>query len=73
MTHSTRYDSVNDDLESLLEDLRLRNEPKEKSFTYFLPKLTEEEMELVERKDPIYLEFGSLNPDMNESEMKLSK
>ena len=69
-----RHDSVNDDLESLFEDLRLGNELKEKSFTYFLPKLTEEEMELVEKKDPSYLEtLGSFNPDVDESEMKLSE
>ena len=38
-------DSVNDDLESLFEDLRLGKEPDEFVKTYFLPKLTEEEME----------------------------
>ena len=49
--------SVNDDLESFFEDLRLGKEPPHQSvFTYFLPKLTEEEMELVERKDTSYLQ-----------------
>ena len=46
-----RKNSVNDDLESFFEDIRLGKEPHEDATTYFLPKLTEEEMELVERKD----------------------
>ena len=47
--------SVNDDLESFFEDLRLGKEPNEIVDTYFLPRLTEEEMELVKRKDTSYL------------------
>ena len=50
-----RKESVNDDLESFAEQIRLgnlfRKEPEEKIFTYFLPKLTEEEMEVVDIKD----------------------
>jgi len=71
-------DSVNDDLESLLENIRLGKESYEKVWTYFLPKLTEEELELVERKDTSYLQsfgeavFGT-NPDVNETEMMLSE
>ena len=49
-------DSVSDDIESLLKDLRLRKEPDEEVGIHFLPKLTEEEMELVERKDTSYLQ-----------------
>ena len=67
-------DSVNDDLESLFEDLRLGKEPKKRVNTYFLPKLTEEEMELVERKDRNYfhtLQF--LSPDVEKAEMILSE
>ena len=49
-------DSVNDDLESFFEELRIGKVPDEWVFTYFLPKLTEKELELVERKDPAYFE-----------------
>ena len=52
-------DSVNDDLESFFEDLRLGKEPDELIYTYFLPKLTEEEMELVEQNDTNYLQTFS--------------
>ena len=47
--------SVNDDLDSFFEDLRHGKEPDEKVRFYFLPKLTEEELELVDRKDANYL------------------
>ena len=47
-------DSVNDDLESFFEDLRLGKEPDEEVRTYFLPKLTKSELELVERKETSY-------------------
>ena len=68
--------SVNDDLESFFEDLRLGKEPPHQSvFTYFLPKLTEEEMELVERKDRSYFETFLYveEADVKEAEMKLSE
>ena len=63
-------DSVNDDLESLFEDLRLGKEPKKRAWTYFLPKLTEEEMELVEKKDTSYLKTFYLG-DMKEKREKI--
>jgi len=67
-------DSVNDDLESLFEDLRLGKEPDEWVETYFLPKLTTEEMELVETKDTNYFEnFLVDDPDVPEAEMLLSE
>ena len=68
-------DSVNDDLESLFENIKLRKEPNEEPVdTYFLPKLTEEELALVERRDKNYLQtFGASNPDVDETEMMLSK
>ena len=67
-------DSVNDDLESLFENIRLGKEPDEYVETYFLPKLTEEELELVERRDTSYLQtVGHLNPDVDETEMMLSE
>ena len=71
-------DSVNDDLESLFENIRLGKESDEFVKTYFLPKLTEEELELVERRDRTYLQtlsegaFGR-NPDVAQTEMMLSE
>ena len=67
-------DSVNDDLESLFENIRLGKEPNEYIQTNFLPKLTEEELELVERRDTSYLQtFFEPNPDVDETEMMLSE
>ena len=71
-----RYEenSVNDDLESLFDDLRLKKEPFERVETYFLPKLTAEELKLVERKDSSYLKtFARSNFDVKEAEMRLSE
>ena len=73
--------SVNDDIESFFEDLRLGKEragfyaSTYYAETYFLPKLTDEEMRLVDRKDTRYLEtfINSADPDVNEAEMKLSE
>ena len=71
-------DSVNDDLESLFENIRLGKELDELVYTYFLPKLTKEELELVERRDTSYLQtfyeglYGG-NPDVDETEMMLSE
>ena len=71
-------DSVNDDLESLFENIRLGKEPDEVVCeTYYFPKLTEEELELVEKRDTCYLEtfyenrFG--NPDVDETEIMRSE
>ena len=67
-------DSVNDDLESLFENIRLGKEPDEHVQTYFLPKLTEKELELVERRDTSYLQtFFYPNPDVDKTEMILSE
>ena len=73
-----KKDSVNDDLESFFEDLRLGKEPDEQVRTYFLPKLTAEEMKLVEQKDTNYLQtfyegYWGRNPDVPEAEMLLSE
>ena len=69
-----RKDSVNDDLESLFEDLRLGKQPDEVVHTYFVPKLMEEEMVLVQRKDTTYFEtFWLGDPDVPEAEMLLSE
>ena len=71
-------DSVNDDLESFFENIRLGKEPDETVWTYFLPKLTKEELELVERRDTSYLqtffvEAAGKNADVDETEMMLSE
>ena len=69
-------DSVDDDIESFFEDLRLGKEPNDEAMTYFLPKLTENELELVERTDPCYLGTFMVSGrmvDVEKAEMKLSK
>ena len=68
-------ESVNDDLESVIENLQLGREPKPFSLTYFLPKLTEEELELVEKRDRDYFQtfYMCKNPDVKAEEMKLSE
>ena len=67
-----RKKSVNEDLESLFEDLRLGKEPDEDTETYFLPKLTEEELELVE-KDTYFTSFYHFLPEVPKAEWILSK
>ena len=65
--------SVNNDLESLFENIRFGKEPHEDVMTCFLPKLTEKELEMVERRDTSYLQtFRWPNPDVDETEMMLS-
>ena len=68
-------DSVNDDLESLFENIRLGKEPNEDVTTYFLPKLTQKELALVERRDTRYLQtFREGNSaDVDKTEMMLSE
>ena len=72
---SERKKSVNDDLELFFEDLELGKEPDEEVLTYFLPKLTEETMELVERKDPYYFATFAMAENLNHlriTDLKLS-
>ena len=76
--------SINDDLE-LLFDLNVFHpyflQTMEDVQTYFLPRLTEEELELVENKDFTYFasferSFDDLiggGPDVEEAEMKASE
>ena len=65
--------SVNDDLDSIFEGLRIGEVPKKCTFTYFLPKLTRNEIDLVAKKDPMYMKtFYDEDPDVKENEMKLS-
>ena len=66
--------SVNDDLESFFEKIRLGREPDERANTYFLPKLTEEELEFSSFSVWV---FHEENPDVDdetddETEMMLS-
>ena len=44
-------ESVNDDLESMVEDIRLGKKRNDAVITYFFPELTEEELNLVEEED----------------------
>ena len=70
----TRKDSVNEDLESLFEDLRLGKEPDEDNETYFLPKLTEEELELVEKENLTFLRsFYHRAPEVPKAELMFCK
>ena len=77
-----RKESVNDDLESLYGKVRLGKQPNfEDVRTYFLPKLTEEELELVEQEDQNFLETFSWsfinnqihNPHVDTTSMKMSE
>ncbi len=71
--------SINDDLESFFENIRLGKQPVKYARTYFLPKLTEEELELVDKKDLTYFaSFIAARPsfdriDVVEAEMKASE
>ena len=66
--------SVNDDLESLFEKILLGKKLDEWVQTYFVPKLTEEELEFVDRRDTSYLRtFESSHPDLNEIGMPFLK
>ena len=66
---------VNDDVESLFDGLRIGRQPHPTADSYFLPKLTDDEKELVEEKDPKFFAtfVRSKNPDVSEAEMKLSE
>ena len=48
-------ESVNDDLDAFFQNLQLGKDDDKNVETYYLPKLTEEELELIKRKDPEYL------------------
>ena len=68
-------DSVNDDLEKLFEDIQLGKKPDDNLGIYYLPKLTKEELDLVERKDEDFMNtFGlGMNADVDKAEMMLSE
>ena len=66
--------SLNDDFESLLEDIQRGKQPKDEVSTYFLPKLTGRDIKLVANNDPEYLKtFRHEHPDVDEAEMKISE
>merc|ERR1712131_217880 len=67
--------SVNDDLETLLEKIQLGKEPDDDVDFYFLPKLTEHELELVERKDEDFMKtfLEGMRADVNKAEMAASE
>ena len=72
--------SVNDDLESCIDDIQQggadRDNWKYTNITsYFLPKLSEEDLRLVERKNQDYFEsfLRTRFSDVNEAEMNLSE
>ena len=73
--HLLLKNSFNNELESLIENLRLGEATVRKANTYFLPKLTEKEEELVKRKSSEYFRtfYHSLDSDIIEHKMKLSK
>ena len=68
-------ESVNDDFESLFEDIRLGKKPKSQMGTYFLPKLTTQELKLVARKRDSFMHtfLFKMGADVSEAEMKLSE
>ena len=67
--------SVNDDLEVLFEDIRLGKETDDQVHTYFLPRLTVNELILVERKDKHFMAtfWLLMNADVSKAEMAASK
>ena len=82
--HYPRNISVNEDLETLFQDLQLGKEPSYDAITYYLPKLTVDEMTLVEKKDQTYFQKFftgvyplninySKKPDVDDEEMKMSE
>ena len=67
--------TANDDMESLVENLQ-HGEVNDTSpvGTFFIPKLTTEELKLVEQKDSNYMQtFFSNKADVKEAEMKMSE
>ena len=78
---SSRKISVNEDLEAFFEDLQLGKDTSNDDVkAYYLPRLTEDEMALVEAKDQNYFQKfstsvlgDSKNPDVAEHVMKMSE
>ena len=68
-------ESINDELDSFFEDLRLGKEPEKFVNTYFLPQLTEKELELVEQKDENFMRtfINGQGADVKKHEMTASE
>ena len=69
-------ESMTDNLESFFEDIRVGKATDADIGTYFLPKLTDEELEMVERKDEDFMDtfWNSMDDaDVREAKMKLSE
>ena len=70
--------SIGDDLETFFTNLQSQKEIKnERVGSFFLPKLTEDELKLVEQKNEQHLStyevhYDGLNPDVDPEEMKKS-
>ena len=70
--------SINDDLETFFTNLQGQKEIKDECvWCFFLPKLTEDELKLVEEKNEPYLctyfeHYWGNNPDVDVEEMKKS-
>ena len=68
-----REQSVNDDLESFLENLRLGEKPDQFARTYFLPMLTKKEVKSVDPYLAHYLATLQVTSDVDETENKAHK
>ena len=73
-----REDMINDGFDLFFETIRFgkefRQDVPEYLQTYFLPKLTGEELELVEKRDTSYFQtLQSSDPDVNKAQMILSE
>ena len=76
-------ESFNDHLESFFKDIQRgetfflfhRERPNETVYTYFLPKLTEEELDLIERKDHNFMLtfLKDMDADVSKTEMEVSE
>ena len=68
-------ESVNDDLDILFEAIGLGKKPTDQVEIYFFPKLTQQELKLVEKKDKKYMNtFGThLSADVSKADMEASE
>ena len=77
MEEDLETESVNDDLDSLFENLCLGKKTNVIGYRlgYFFPKLTKEELKLIAKKDKSYLGtfLHGMQADVDEAEMKLSE
>ena len=68
-------EEVNDDLESVFDDIRLGKNPDDDVRTYFLPKLTKSELKLIERRDYNFMDtfLYKKAADVSKAEMEASE